>query len=148
MMVLPWRKQMLALQWWVRHLWKGLFKLKDLWNVISHRLVQNMKTHRNIYSVCGAHRFSIVFLSPGNCRDGCGQRGIWHHSDWWQLFQYCQSCHVGTQRLWQHLKVPPVSANCQRGGCHCSIYWSLYHTGWHQSFKLVKKKCILVDVQQ
>lgn len=73
----------------------------------------------------------ILSLPTGDRWHRCSQGGIWHHSDRRQLFQHCQCRYVGTQRLRQHLQIPPVSADCKHCGGHRSIYRSLHHAGGH-----------------
>ena len=36
---------------------------------------------------------------------------------------------MGKERLRQHLQVPAVPANCQRGGRDCGVHWRVHHTG-------------------
>ena len=71
----------------------------------------------------------VCVCPPGHRRDRCGQGGLRHHPDGRQLHQHRQGCHVGPQCLRQHLQVPAVPADGQRGGRDCGLHGRLHHSG-------------------
>uniref|UniRef100_A0A8B9MYN5 ATPase plasma membrane Ca2+ transporting 3 n=1 Tax=Accipiter nisus TaxID=211598 RepID=A0A8B9MYN5_9AVES len=68
-------------------------------------------------------------LVKGHRGDGRGQGGVRHHPDGRQLLQHRQGGDVGPQRLRQHLQVPPVPADRQRGGRGGGLHRGLHHPG-------------------
>ena len=78
------------------------------------------------------YTFKPDLCLSGYCRDRRGQGSVRHHPDRRQLQQHRQSGDVGTQRLRQHLQVPPVSADRQRGGRYRGLHWGVHHSGIHR----------------